>query len=575
LTRFHSVRARLTILNVAVLAMVLILLGALLRFTLQETLLASVDNHLRQIVGPMRRQFAGPPPDRQGGPPIGGLGLPGPTGGAFGNGAPPAGSGPGQFLQDQSSPPQGQDRNPDQGPDNQQWSPGAHLSGQNTPPDQAPGPPVDGSRPHPPWDSQPTGGPSGAGSPGSPPARRFGPQRRQPRGDYPPHMFGTDGHMFGAPPGDASQPYDHALFVRSLAGVDQFGYTYANTVLLRVYSTPIYQQGRVVAVGQAVQPMTDVERDVDQLTRTLLLVSPLALLVAGLSGSLLASRALRPVKQLIKTTETIEATDLAGRIPVEGADEFAELSTTINNMFARLESSFAQQDEAIRQLRQFTADASHELRTPLTVIKANTSLALTGPDDSALYRIALQEADWAADRMNAIVQDLLLLARSDAGTIDLTLNTVAVADAIDQAVRLVAKADTAPIEVRPIAANLKILADREAIERLLGNLIKNAQRHTPPTGRITIAANSEQDSIRITVADSGEGIPPQHLPHVFERFYRVDSARSRERGGTGLGLPICKTIAESHGGTIEITSTVGIGTQVTVRLPSLIAATSG
>ena len=285
----------------------------------------------------------------------------------------------------------------------------------------------------------------------------------------------------------------------------------------------------MIAVIQTEQPLTDVIHGVDQLTRMLLLVSPLALLIAGLSGSLLASRALRPVKQLILSTERLEASDLGGRIPVVGSDEFAELSATINGMFARLESSFAQQDDAIRQLRRFTADASHELRTPLTVIKANTSLALTGPDDIESYRLALQEADWAADRMNAIVQDLLLLARSDAGPLDMTLNTVAITDMVDQAVRLVARPDCATIRVSTIDPSLKILADRESIERMLGNVLKNAQRHTPEGGSIVVTAEAQNSDIRITIADSGEGIAPQHLPHVFERFYRIEEARTRDR----------------------------------------------
>ena len=250
-----------------------------------------------------------------------------------------------------------------------------------------------------------------------------------------------------------------------------------------------------------------------------------------------------------------------------GKDEFSELAGTFNGMLGRLELAFTRLGQALEQQRRFTADASHELRTPLTIIKANTSLALEEERSNAEYRRALEAADRAADATNRIVQDLLLLARGDAGQLRMELRPLHINEVLERAVEAFESFSTAPIAREWTEPSLLVPGDSHHLLRLFSNLLENAVRHTPPTGRITVTAGAEGDSAVVRITDTGEGIPPEHLPHVCERFYRVDAARARRHGGTGLGLAICQSIAEAHHGSLAIESVVGLGTTVIVRLP--------
>ena len=180
------------------------------------------------------------------------------------------------------------------------------------------------------------------------------------------------------------------------------------------------------------------------------------------------------------------------------------------------------------------------------------------------YCRALRVVNDAADVMNRLVQDLLLLARGDADRVQLDLQPLEVA-ALFEAVAA-PRAIAPRLEIELPEPPLAVVGHRDSLTRLLTNLLENALRHTPEDGRITLSARPEPDSVILTVADTGEGIPPEHLPHVCERFYRVDAARSRDEGGAGLGLAICRSIAQAHGGTLEIESEVGRGTVVRVRL---------
>jgi two-component system OmpR family sensor kinase len=296
-------------------------------------------------------------------------------------------------------------------------------------------------------------------------------------------------------------------------------------------------------------------------------VSPLALLAAALGGALLTDRALRPVRQITQAAAQIGASDLSDRLPVKGQDEFSELAATFNGMLSRLEQAFTQLAQALEQQQRFTADASHELRTPLTIIKANTSLALEEERSNVEYRRALEAADRAADTTNRIVQDLLLLARGDVGQLGVDRRPTRIGELLQRAAEPFRGSHIPPISVELSDPSLAVAADPHHLVRLFGNLLENAVRHTPPTGRITVSAHDEEDSVVVRVEDTGEGIAPEHLPHVCERFYRVDAARTRRHGGTGLGLAICQSIVEAHHGSLTLESVVGEGTTVTVRLP--------
>lgn len=315
--------------------------------------------------------------------------------------------------------------------------------------------------------------------------------------------------------------------------------------------------------------------DYDQLwtgqIRSLLMLLPLALLAAGVGGLFLAGRALKPVAQVTMAASEIGEHDLSRRLDVSGTDELAQLSATFNGMIARLEGAFETRREAYERLerafeqqRRFTADASHELRTPLSRIKVSTSSALSLDDSADEYRKALEVADQAADAMSRLIQQLLVLARADAGELNLERRPVLVHEVVEIALR--SMPDTSRVEVS-VPSDLQIDADPDQLARVLSNLIENGLRHSPADSTIQVRAVALPGETRIEVEDHGEGIAPEHLPHLTERFYRVDSARARKDGGTGLGLAISKSIIEAHGGTLAISSELGKGTLATVRLP--------
>lgn len=386
-------------------------------------------------------------------------------------------------------------------------------------------------------------------------------------------------------PGAPNQPFDPAAFRVALRAGAPATYSTvpaasADGGPFRVYTIPLHEDdGRTSAILQSREPLTPVYQEVARLTRTLLALSPLALVLAGVGGLFLTDRALRPVRAVTRAAAGTQAADLSARLEVRGNDEFSELAGTFNAMLERLEGAFSRLESAYEQQRRFVADASHELKTPLTVIKANTSLALADKNLAAAdYREALEAVDAAADRTSRIVQDLFLLARSDAGQIPVNSQPVTIASILDAvaAEGSLLYPKGAPVTVQADSA-LTLCADPHLLHRLFSNLVGNALRHTPPSGRVALIARAEPGAIVVEVSDTGEGIPEEHLPHVTERFYRVDAARARTSplgGGTGLGLPIARAIAEAHGGTLTVTSARGRGTTVRVSLAAGSAASA-
>jgi heavy metal sensor kinase len=306
---------------------------------------------------------------------------------------------------------------------------------------------------------------------------------------------------------------------------------------------------------QRSESLASVYAEVNRLTRTLLTMIPIALLLAGAAGMFLTGRLLAPVRRVTEAAARIGAEGLSERLPVHGKDEFAQLGQTFNGMLARLEAAFDRQ-------RRFVADASHELKTPLTVIKANSSLALADPDLTPDYRETLQEIDQAADRTSRIVQDLLVLARTDHGQLPLQEEEVPLGELFAKVVSEAEKLHKIRPAIQVTVGQQTLWGDPHLLHRLLLNLLDNALRHTPPEGQVTVVALPGG----FTVQDTGEGIAPEHLEHLGERFYRVDSARARTVGGTGLGLAISRAIVAAHGGSLQIESKPGEGTSVTVAL---------
>src|SRR6266568_4689820 len=305
----------------------------------------------------------------------------------------------------------------------------------------------------------------------------------------------------------------------------------------------------------------------EQLLSTLALILPLGLVAALLVGSWISRRALEPVDQII--TEVREITDgrsLHRRLAEPMVkDELGRLAGTLNQMMTRLERSFA-------ALRRFTADASHELKTPLTVLRAGVERAITTPNLPQETLATLEETLQEIKRMTELLESLLTLARADEGRADLHREAVDIREIIEEAGEtgeLLAEHAGVAIEIHLPPEPVVVPVDRSRIRQLALNLIENAVKYTPRGGQVSVELGSHDGRVVFSVADTGIGIAPGDLPHVFDRFWRADSARTRtsERAGTGLGLAICKWIAEAHGGTIEVQSRPGRGTTFTVGLP--------
>ena len=309
------------------------------------------------------------------------------------------------------------------------------------------------------------------------------------------------------------------------------------------------------------------ELRLEQLLTTILIAFVVGVVPAIFVGRWIAGRALEPVDQMI--TEVREITD--GRtlhrrlaVPIE-RDELGRLAETLNQMMARLERSFA-------ALRRFTADASHELKTPLTVVRAGVERAITRPDAPPETLAALEETLQEVNRMTELLDSLLTLARADEGRAELHREPVDLRQIIEEAGEtgeLLAEHAGVGIDIRLPSEPVVVSVDRSRVRQLALNLIENAVKYTPRGGQVSVELGSSNGRAVFTVADTGIGIAPGDLPHVFDRFWRADSARTRtsERAGTGLGLAICKWIAEAHGGTIEVQSRPGRGTTFTVGLP--------
>ena len=367
----------------------------------------------------------------------------------------------------------------------------------------------------------------------------------------------------------AREQWDRETLSQALAGTEHFTFVRDEEGPLRVLTKPVVRNNKQVGVVQLAVSFAEAEVMLNSLTLMLLLLVPCALLIASLGGYFLTRHTLGPIRKIVVAAEALNPGDLSQRLPVVGADEFAHLATTMNGMLGRIEEAFTRLMESIERERRFTADASHELRTPLTAIKANTSLALKGERTPEQYREALLAVNQASDSMTRLVQDLLLLARSDSGQLALTAQDVEPRALFEDAVALIRPGtDQAPVSIAVDEETGVIHGDRQHLQRLIANLLENALRYTPADGNIALAARRQDGAVVLSIADTGEGIAPEDLAHLGERFFRADPSRARQHGGTGLGLAICRSIVDAHHGTMTIDSTPGQGTRVTVTLPA-------
>ena len=311
------------------------------------------------------------------------------------------------------------------------------------------------------------------------------------------------------------------------------------------------------------------------LLRSMLIIAPIILLAAALVGYWLAGTSLRPVQGIMDEVEAIsDGRSLHRRLAVpRSGDEMARLALTVNGMLARLEESFA-------SLHRFTADAGHELKTPLMVLRAGVERALVHPGVPAEILQSLDETLDQINEMTELVESLLTLARADEGRAPLAVEESDLRDLLEDVVETAGLlGESAGITVTSTMPGhpVRLAVDRHRIREMLLNLVTNAIKYTPRDGTIDLTLAEEDDAVSFTVRDTGIGIAPGDLPHIFDRFWRADPARSRtgDRPGTGLGLAITKWIAEAHGGSITVQSRPGRGTMFTARLPrvgALVAA---
>jgi len=282
----------------------------------------------------------------------------------------------------------------------------------------------------------------------------------------------------------------------------------------------------------------------------------------GLASYRLLRRPIARMHAITTEARAISARSLDQRLRVTGAgDEFDDLAATLNEMLDRLAAS-------VRSLERFVADAAHELRSPVARLRAAAEVALRSPRLSlAEARATLADICRQADAMTRLVDDLLLLAREEAGPPTASGERVDAAALLEEVVGLYeGAAEEKGLDLRLVSAEAgTVRGRRQRLLRALGNLIDNAVKFTPPGGRVEVGGSADGTVYRFAVSDTGPGIPPDHLPHVFERFYRSEPARGT--GGTGLGLSIVQAIARAHGGEVAVESEPGRGSRFTLTLP--------
>ena len=314
-----------------------------------------------------------------------------------------------------------------------------------------------------------------------------------------------------------------------------------------------------------ITPLARSERELWLFIQMLLLGSFLALLFAIYGGYRIARRAMLPVERIATAAERISSENLSERILVENpGDELGRLAITLNRTFGRLEKSIA-------EMRRFTADAAHELRTPLAVIRTEIEVALRADDNlDGLRRVISVTLD-ELTRLSNLVDQLLTLSRHDAGVQSRIFEEVSLAAVLNDVVdflRTIADRKQVSIEFGELSDSV-VLGDDVSLSQVFFNILDNAIKYTPAGGTVRIGSDVDGEFVVVTIEDTGLGIDSRHVPHLFKRFYRVDTSRNNVSGGTGLGLAICHAVVDAHGGELSVESEPGQGTKLKVILPSV------
>jgi len=358
-------------------------------------------------------------------------------------------------------------------------------------------------------------------------------------------------------------------------GIESFEtrHSFGNTPL-RILTLPVIEGNHIARIVQVASSLEDVEDALNTLFIILIITVPSALVLASLGGQFLANKALKPVDHITQTARLITSQNLNQRIkPLKVKDEISRLIETFNEMISRLDKSF-------QQIKQFSSDASHELKTPLTILKGEMEVALRKERAAQEYEQILRSNLEEINRMSTIVEDLLLLSKTEFEEVPLHKEHVHLTEILRDVVvqvTILAQAKQIHIHMSNSDGDITVLGDALRIRELLLNLIENGIKYTPERGSVSITLETEKKPegsaggpigfVKIIVSDTGIGIEKKDQEKIFDRFFRVDKARSREQGGSGLGLSICKWIVEAHQGEISVESELGRGSSFIVKLP--------
>ncbi|HRK58177.1 MAG TPA: ATP-binding protein [Candidatus Kapabacteria bacterium] len=310
-------------------------------------------------------------------------------------------------------------------------------------------------------------------------------------------------------------------------------------------------------------PEEEIQQTLRELFSAYTIAFPVAIFISMFGGWLLARFSLKPVDRIINAAHDITAHNLSRRLPMPSSnDEIGRLTSTLNEMIERLQDSF-------EQIRQFTSDVSHELRTPLAILMGEMELALRSPKQNVQYKETIMSALEEVTRLSKVVQSLLEISRAETGQVKIDFLPLNLSDTIrDIAEDMQILAEEKGIKLESIIEdNIIIMADYVRIHQTLINVIDNSIKYNRPNGSVLVRMQADTNYAVIRVSDTGVGIPEDSLEHIFDRFFRVDKARSRDVDGTGLGLAIVKWIVESHHGSIDVESQLGKGTMFTIKFP--------
>lgn len=376
-----------------------------------------------------------------------------------------------------------------------------------------------------------------------------------------PRIIAPDRSMIGGTEIDA--PFDEDALSQALNGTRMFSQRRFADSEIRILTVPAIREGRVHYVVQVARELKDLYEVRDIQGSLLAIFLPCGLLLIGIVTWFLLGKVMKPIRALGVAADELGSGDFSKRIKVAGSDEFATLGERFNTMASNIETSMQSLERALQQQKQFTADASHELRTPLTRILMATDSPPSSIQDA---EEAMTTTHDAAKDMSKLVNQLLILSQFESSNLQQEFRLLDLRLSVSQAVQKVQDSGVL-VEVKMPQQAVTILGSDDLIERSVINILENARKYGEPSRAIDVSLITENEAAILTIRDLGEGVPADSLSRLTERFYRVDTARSRETGGTGLGLSIVQETVSAHGGELKISCPPEGGLKVEMWIP--------